>query len=151
MRVLTAGTVLGFGLGGFLDGIVLHQIIQWHNMGSAVLPPVTLEAMQTNMTWDGLFHAATWVVTFIGTWMLWAEGRTSSPTARVLSGHLLLGWGVFNLLEGVIDHHLLEIHHVRDMPVHVPAYDWAFLAIGGLLFALIGWLLAAPARRTVSL
>ena len=24
--------VLGIGLGGFLDGIVLHQILQWHHM-----------------------------------------------------------------------------------------------------------------------
>ena len=33
-----AGIVLGLGLGGFVDGIALHQIMQWHNMGSAVLP-----------------------------------------------------------------------------------------------------------------
>ena len=31
-----AGIVLGLGLGGFVDGIALHQIMQWHNMGSAV-------------------------------------------------------------------------------------------------------------------
>ena len=34
-----AGVVLGLGLGGFVDGITLHQIMQWRNMGSAVLPP----------------------------------------------------------------------------------------------------------------
>jgi uncharacterized membrane protein len=38
---------------------------------------------------------------------------------------MILGWGLFNLVEGVIDHHLLNIHHVRDMPFHVPAYDWS--------------------------
>ena len=31
-RVRTAGIVLGIGLGGFFDGIVLHQILQWHHM-----------------------------------------------------------------------------------------------------------------------
>lgn len=150
MRLLTAGTVLGFGLGGFIDGIVLHQIVQWHNMGSAVLPPVTLSAMHANMMWDGLFHAATWIVTFIGVWMLWAEGQAWAPTPRVLAGQMMLGWGAFNLIEGIIDHHVLGIHHVRDLPVHVPAYDWAFLAIGGLGFIAIGWLLAAPVRRPLA-
>lgn len=150
MRLLAAGTVLGFGLGGFVDGIVLHQIAQWHNMGSAVVPPVTLEAMQLNMLWDGLFHAATWIVTFIGVWQLWAEGRTWAPAARVLGGQMLLGWGAFNLIEGVIDHHVLEIHHVLDMPVHVPAWDWAFLAVGGVLFVAVGWALAAPARSRIA-
>jgi uncharacterized membrane protein len=34
-----AGSVLlGLGLGGFFDGIVLHQILQWHHMLSAVKP-----------------------------------------------------------------------------------------------------------------
>ena len=44
MSRLRAGVVLGIGLGGFVDGIVLHQIAQWHNMGSAFLPPTTMEA-----------------------------------------------------------------------------------------------------------
>jgi uncharacterized membrane protein len=61
-------------------------------------------------------------------------------------GLLLLGWGGFNLVEGVIDHHLLQLHHVRDLPVHVPAYDYAFLLVAGVLMALVGWTLA---RRPV--
>ena len=48
-----AGIVLGMGLGGFVDGIALHQIAQWHNMGSAILPPPTMDAMRQNMAWDG--------------------------------------------------------------------------------------------------
>jgi uncharacterized membrane protein len=58
-RSITPGVVLGFGLGGFIDGIALHQIAQWHNMGSAKVPPITMEAMQQNMAWDGWFHVAT--------------------------------------------------------------------------------------------
>jgi hypothetical protein len=46
---LTGGLILGLGLGGFIDGIALHQIAQWHNMGSAVGPPTTMDAMMQNM------------------------------------------------------------------------------------------------------
>ena len=40
--LVTAGILLGIGLGGFVDGIVFHQILQWHNMLSARIPPVDL-------------------------------------------------------------------------------------------------------------
>lgn len=143
MRWLTAGVVLGIGLGGFVDGIALHQIAQWHNMGSAVLPPTTMDAMRQNMTWDGLFHAATWLITLMGVFMLRAESLRGSPPPQTTNfiGQLVFGWGAFNLVEGVIDHHLLNLHHVRDVPVHVPLYDWLFLAIGGVGLLAVGWLL----------
>lgn len=146
---ITGGLVLGLGLGGFLDGIALHQIAQWHNMGSAVLPPTTMEAMAQNMRWDGYFHVGTFVLTLIGVVLLWNEGRrgTAPLSGRVLAGQLLLGWGIFNLVEGIIDHHVLGLHHVRDMPMHVPLYDWLFLAIGGVGLIVVGWILAHPSRR----
>ena len=146
---LTGGVVLGLGLGGFVDGIVLHQILQWHNMGSAVVPPTTMEAMAQNMRWDGLFHLATLVLTLVGVVALWTEGRrgTAPPTLRVLAGQMLLGWGLFNFVEGLVDHHLLGLHHVRDLPLHVPAYDWLFLGVGGLGLIVIGWLLARTDAR----
>lgn len=144
MRVFTPGFVIGVGLGGFIDGITLHQIAQWHNMGSAVLPPHTMEAMSQNMVWDGQFHLATWIITLIGVWMLWADRARSAPVGRMLLGQMVLGWGVFNLVEGVIDHHLLQLHHVMDMPVHVPLYDWLFLGFGGILLILLGAALARP-------
>jgi uncharacterized membrane protein len=145
---LSGGLVLGLGLGGFVDGIALHQIAQWHNMGSAVLPPTSMDAMAQNMRWDGLFHAATLILTFVGILRLWQEGNagTAPRSVRVLLGQMILGWGIFNLVEGIIDHHLLELHHVRDLPVHVPAYDWVFLAVGGLLLIALGWLLSRPGR-----
>jgi uncharacterized membrane protein len=141
---MAGGLFLGLGAGGFIDGIVFHQIAQWHNMGSAILPPVTMEAMSQNMRWDGLFHILALALTLLGALALWREGQdgTAPPRLRVLLGQMLLGWGLFNLVEGVVDHHLLELHHVRDMPLHVPLYDWAFLGVGGLLFIAIGWLMS---------
>lgn len=151
------GVVLGVGLGGFVDGIALHQIAHWHNMGSAVLPPVTLEAMRQNMAWDGWFHAAVWACTLAGAYLLLRDARAGRalPAPLPFTGQLLLGWGLFNLVEGVANHHLLELHHVRDLPVHVPAYDWIFLVVGGVGLAALGWWLqrrgpymVVPGRET---
>lgn len=69
-----------------------------------------------------------------------ARHRMSS-TGEVLAGSLLRERRVPSR-SGVIDHHLLALHHVRDMPVHVPAYDWIFPGVGGFLFILVGWLLS---------
>jgi hypothetical protein len=63
--LLSAALILGIGLGGFVDGIALHQILQWHEMISARMPPTTYVAKSVNMFWDGIFHAVTFVVTFI--------------------------------------------------------------------------------------
>ena len=85
-----AGIVLGIGLGGFVDGIVLHQILQWHNMLSNWMPPTTLEAMHVNMVWDGLFHAVVWLVTLVGVLLLWnaAYGTGSVSCNSVFVLHL---------------------------------------------------------------
>ena len=142
------GIILGLGMGGFIDGITLHQIAQWHNMGSAILPPTTMEAMKQNMLWDGLFHLATLLLCIAGCYLLLRDARSGRPLPSMtgFTGLLFLGWGMFNLVEGIVDHHLLELHHVRDMPVHVPQLDWLFLAVGGVGFMVLGWILFRRAR-----
>jgi uncharacterized membrane protein len=147
--LVAAGILLGAGLGGFVDGIVLHQILQWHNMLSGQLPPDTLVRAKINMYWDGLFHAAVWVLTAVGLAMLWsATGRAEVPhSGRTLVGGLLLGWGLFNVLEGIIDHELLGLHHVYEYtPNHLPA-DLAFLGLGVLLLLVGGALVRAGRTR----
>jgi len=138
------GIILGLGFGGFADGIALHQIAQWHNMGSAVLPPTTMHAMKQNMTWDGFFHLATLMLSITGVYLLLRDAHRGMALPRVstFTGQLILGWGLFNLVEGLIDHHLLNLHHVRDMPMHVPLYDWLFLGIGGLGLIALGWVMS---------
>ena len=148
-KVTAAGVLLGIGLGGFVDGIVLHQIAQWHQMLSAVVPPESMAAMKRNMAADGWLHAAVWIATFAGVMVLWRalRGPGALPSTRHLLGNMLLGWGAFNLVEGILNHHLLELHHVRDLPQHVPAYDWIFLAVGGIGFILAGLALRAGQRE----
>ncbi|MGE0759070.1 MAG: DUF2243 domain-containing protein, partial [Pirellulaceae bacterium] len=36
--LISAGTLVGIGMGGFVDGILFHQLLQSHNMLSARFP-----------------------------------------------------------------------------------------------------------------
>lgn len=98
--------------------------------------------MVFNMRADGWFHAAVLLITIAGVLLLYRAGRTgaSFPPGRWFLGLLLIGWGAFNLVEGIINHHLLRLHHVRDLPAHVPVYDYAFLALAGFGFVVLGWI-----------
>jgi uncharacterized membrane protein len=136
--LIAAATLLGIGLGGFVDGILFHQIMQIHSMLSAKLPQDELINVKISMVWDGLFHALTWVTTLAGLALLWHAGKVKDCpwSGRTMWGGLFLGWGVFNAVEGVIDHHILGIHHVVER-LGVSLYDYVFLA-SGVAFALAG-------------
>ena len=141
--LIVAGVLLGAGLGGFFDGIVFHQLLQWHNMFSARLPPDNLLNAKVNMFWDGVFHAAVWLLTVIGLWRLHCAAlRSDLPwSGRALLGSMACGWGAFNLIEGVIDHQLLGLHHVMEAAANPWPGDLAFLASGVVLLLLGAWLL----------
>ena len=106
------------GLGAFIDGIVLHQVLQWHHLLSDTTgrPVSTIEGLETNTLADGLFHMGAWLFVIVGMALAvhdWQQ-RKHAPPWMGHAGMLLLGWGAFNLIEGVIDHQILQIHHVRD-------------------------------------
>lgn len=132
--LIVAGIVLGMGFGGFFDGIVLHQILQWHHMlTSAGYPADSVTGLQINTLADGLFHAGAWVLAGLGVILLAraARRRNVPVTGWPLFGSWLAGWGIFNLVEGVIDHHVLTIHHVH--PGEALGWDLAFLAWGAAM------------------
>jgi uncharacterized membrane protein len=150
-RATVASLLIGIGMGGFVDGIVLHQITQWHNMLSNIVPPHTMNDMRVNMTWDGLFHALTWIITLVGILLLRSAtyAGTAIPSFQAFTGQLIMGWGVFNVVEGIIDHQILGVHNVREVP-NATVYNLTFLAVGGVLFILIGWLLMRAGSRAVT-
>ncbi len=138
-RLVAAGTVLGIGLGGFVDGILLHQILQWHEMVSSVVPPTDLVSVKVNMLYDGVFHAVMWLTTMAGVLLLVSVPRAEEqhmPIGRTFGGALLVGWGMFNVVEGLIDHQLLGLHHVHP-GVNELAWDVGFL-LGSAALAMIG-------------
>ncbi len=136
------GLLMGIGFGGFVDGIVLHQLFQWHHMISHQEATTTVTGLEMNTVADGLFHAATWVFVLAGSVLMlrgWKQGRLA-PNLPFHTGLLLAGWGLFNLVEGVVDHHLLQVHHVRDDLGAPLSWDLGFLAFGAIL-VVAGWVL----------
>jgi uncharacterized membrane protein len=150
-RSITApGLLLGIGFGGLFDGVVLHQILQWHHLLSSqsCCPDSTVRGLELNTVADGLFHLATIIVLFAGTALLWRrlhDERVPWSGGQLL-GLGLQGWGLFNVVEGVVDHHILGLHHVRVGAPDQLAYDIGFLIFGAILIG-VGQLLA---RRTSS-
>jgi uncharacterized membrane protein len=147
----SAGILFGLGLGGFFDGIVLHQVLQWHHMvTSAGYPPNTVENLKINTLLDGLFHASTYIFVALGLLILWrAAHRTHVRwSGKLLAGTMLLGFGIFNVVEGIVDHHLLGLHHVNET---VPREQWIYWDIGFLLWGAamigVGWLLYRSGKR----
>ncbi|MBD2609932.1 MAG: DUF2243 domain-containing protein [Nostoc sp. ZfuVER08] len=136
--LIIAGIVLGLGLGGFVDGILLHQLLQWHHMLSNIRPLTSVANEDLNMVWDGLFHAFDWLLTVAGIILLWrAGGRDDVPwSSQTFIGSILIGAGLFDVVEGLIDHQILGIHHVKPGPNQL-AWDLGFLAFGSVL-AVIG-------------
>lgn len=139
--------VTGVGLGMFADGIVLHQLLQWHNLvsngeadriGLPDEPSTTVSGLETLVFWDGVFHALAWVVVVAG--LVWLARRTAArppgtTSVRSVVGLLVAGWGGFQVFDMVVDHQLLAIHQIReDVPDPLP-WDLAYLAMG---LALIG-------------
>lgn len=146
-----AGIFLGLGLGGFFDGIVLHQILQWHHMAtSAVYPPDSLENLKFNTLLDGLFHALTYVFVVIGLVRLWWETQQQHHwwSGKMLMGSILMGFGLFNVVEGIVDHHVLKLHHVNET---VPSEQWinwdAGFLVWGVVMLLLGWGLLRAGKR----
>jgi uncharacterized membrane protein len=135
---LLGGVMLGLGIGGFFDGIVFHQLLQWHHMvSSAGYPPNTVPNLEVNTFYDGLFHAATYAFLAIGLAIFWRHARHEHATwsGKLLGGTLLIGWGIFNVVEGLVNHQLLGLHHVNETVPHSQwlAWDLGFLAWGAAM------------------
>ena len=140
---VSAGILFGLGLGGFFDGIVLHQLLQWHHMlTSAGYPADSVANLEINTLWDGIFHASTYLFVIAGLVILWRHSRRTHQrwSWRLLPSAILVGFGLFNLVEGTINHHLLGLHHVNET---VPREQWIYWDIGFLLWGAamvgVGW------------
>jgi uncharacterized membrane protein len=148
---LGVGILFGIGFGGFFDGIVFHQLLQWHHMVSGWYPPDNLPNLRLNTLWDGIFHSLTWSVLVLAVYGFVRAARRGRPvkSLRRLAASALMGWGLFNLVEGVADHVVLGVHRVNELVAIDQRWLWdaGFLLWGALMLGL-GWAwFRSPARR----
>ena len=82
-RVTQAGVLLGFGLGAFFEGVLLHNIA-------------------------GFLYLAAWAITVGGIILLWTavRGPGRLPPGRAFVGSYVVGWGGFNIVEALARHDL---------------------------------------------
>ena len=66
-------------------------------------------------------------------------------SGKVMLGALLLGWGLFNFMEGLIDQYLLELHHVVEAR-EASVFDGLFL-LSGVVMIVGGFLAIRSGRR----
>ena len=135
LRPLAPLLLTGFGLGAFLDGIVLHQVLQWHHLVVARVPADDLAGLEANTLWDGVFHLVSWLVVVAGlVWTARSRAALRPVPWPSLTGALLVGWGAFNITDQVVFHMLLGAHHIR-MVEDYQVYDWGYTALGAVLVA----------------
>ena len=143
-RWIRWATVLGFALGGFFDGILLHQILQWHHLLSLV-PEVS--SLRFQVLWDGYFHALMYVIAAAGLWGLWrARNDEEGVSGLQTLGAVLIGFGVWHVVDSVLSHWMLGIHRIKlDSPDPL-MWDLIWFFAFGVLPLLIGGVLARRKR-----
>jgi uncharacterized membrane protein len=141
-RSLTAGVLIGVGVAAFIDETVFHQLLHWHHFYDRSTPTAGLVS-------DGFFHAGGWLSVVAGLF-LFADLQRRGATAhqRVWAGGLL-GWGAFQVYDGVIQHKLLGLHQIR-YDVDLLPYDLAWNVSGGLGIVL-GLVLLRRSRSAAAL
>ncbi|HEX7008068.1 MAG TPA: DUF2243 domain-containing protein [Alphaproteobacteria bacterium] len=131
--------MLGVALGGFFDGILLHQILQWHHLFSLV---PGFDDLRLQVLWDGYFHALMYVGAAIGLWGLWrAHDAAGEPRGRILAGALLIGFGIWHVLDAVLSHWVLGIHRIKLDSSDPLAWDLVWFVVFGLVPLAAGWLI----------
>ena len=134
--LLRTGIILGIGVVGTLDEVVLHQLLQWHNFYVHAEPFWRIVS-------DGLFHLVTSGLLVLGSFLLWSRRDLIASTrdGRALAAGILFGMGGFNLFDAIVNHKILRLHPVRENVANILPYDLAFgsiavalLVVGALLW-----------------
>ena len=137
-----AAIVLGFALSGFFDGVLLHQILQWHHLLSLVRADA-LFSLRAQILADGLFHALMYLVAVAGLILLWRarQALAAQNGSRRLWSGVLVGFGGWNVVDVGLFHWILGIHRIRlDVPNPL-AWDMGWVIGLGLFPIALGLIL----------
>jgi uncharacterized membrane protein len=134
-RFLVSGVVLGVAFSGFFDGILLHQILQWHHLISLV-PGPRYQDPRVQIAADGLFHALMYGLAVLGLALLWTRDRRRSGDLALWRS-VALGFGAWNIVDVALFHWILRWHHIRLDTSAPIAWDVAWLVLFGVLPAAV--------------
>lgn len=90
---------------------------------------------------NGLFHLLMYAVLAAGLALLCKARRdfARDGAGRYLLATTLLGFGAFNVLDSVVFHWILQIHHIRMDAANPLLWDAAWFVVFGVLLVLLGW------------
>lgn len=131
-RNLGSGFLFGLGLVGFMDEAVFHQLLHWHHFYDKATSEIGLVS-------DGLFHAFSWFATIGSSFMLADLHRRHAFWPKRWIGGVLLGGGIFQLYDGIIQHKWMRLHQIR-YNVDIRPYDWIWNVIAAIMI-IIGMIL----------
>lgn len=140
-----AGYTLGFAIGGFFDGILLHQVLQWHHLLSG-LEGGRFGDLRFQILADGFFHLLMYVIALAGLVLLWrTREEFARPRAdRVLFANALIGFGAWHVIDGIVSHWVLGIHRIRMDSDNPLLWDLLWFFLFGVAFIIAGWLVRPP-------
>nr|WP_276532404.1 DUF2243 domain-containing protein [Cytobacillus horneckiae] len=121
--------MFGLGLVAFIDETVFHQLLNWHHFYDQSTTKIGLVS-------DGIFHAFSWIATVGGLFMVADLRRRAAWWPKRWIGGALLGIGLFNLYDGLIQHKVMKLHQIR-YGVDLLPYDLVW-NISAAIIALIG-------------
>ncbi|HEV2921161.1 MAG TPA: DUF2243 domain-containing protein, partial [Actinomycetota bacterium] len=84
--LLWPGVLVGIGIAGTLDEVVLHQLLAWHHFYDRSSPTAGLVS-------DGLFHLLSTTILVIGIFQLVERRHTTPDPPRLALAGILLGAG----------------------------------------------------------
>jgi uncharacterized membrane protein len=124
--LLWPGVLVGIGVAGTLDEVVLHQLLRWHHFYDR-------GSQAAGLISDGIFHLGSTAVLAVGLILLVERYRAGAgPLRRGVAG-VLLGAGGFNLYDGLVQHKLLGLHQVRGGAADNLPYDLAFVGLAAVV------------------
>jgi uncharacterized membrane protein len=134
--------VLGVAFGGFFDGILLHQVLQWHHLLSLV-DAEAVRDIRVQILADGLFHVLMYAIAAFGLWLLWRgrRGFEDPGTDMKVLAATVLGFSVWQFVDVVLFHWILQIHRIRVGVPNPLLYDLGWLMVFGVPTLALGlWL-----------
>lgn len=141
-KSITAGVLMGVVVAAFIDETVFHQLLHWHHFYDKSTPDVGLVS-------DGFFHAGGWLAMVVGLFLFADLQRRKVTVPKRLWAGALIGWGGFQVYDGLFQHKVLGLHQIR-YNVDLTPYDLVWNISGGIGLVIGIILLFGPARSVAA-